>query len=132
MNLQLILCINPMDDGSMVRNSHRRCSIKKGVLKNLTKFTEKYLCWSLYFNKVVGLTPATLLKKRLQHRCFPVNFANFLRTLFLQNNSGRLHLHGHKFSRLRHITGCNETLQYSSSINLTLFCFHNIRSVTLK
>ena len=28
------------------------------------------------------LRPATLLKKRLWHRCFPVNFAKFLRTLF--------------------------------------------------
>ena len=27
--------------------------------------------------------PATLLKKRLWHRCFPVNFAKFLRTPFL-------------------------------------------------
>ena len=27
--------------------------------------------------------PATLLKKRLWHRCFPVNFVKFLRTLFL-------------------------------------------------
>ena len=27
--------------------------------------------------------PATLLKKRLCHRCFPVNFAKFLKTLFL-------------------------------------------------
>ena len=26
--------------------------------------------------------PATLLKKRLWHRCFPVNFAKFLRTPF--------------------------------------------------
>ena len=26
---------------------------------------------------------ATLLKKRLWHRCFPVNFAKFLRILFL-------------------------------------------------
>ena len=26
--------------------------------------------------------PATSLKKRLWHRCFPVNFAKFLRTLF--------------------------------------------------
>ena len=34
--------------------------------------------------------PATLLKKRLWHRCFPVNFAKFLRTRFLQNTSGRL------------------------------------------
>ena len=33
---------------------------------------------------------ATLLKKRLWRRCFPVNFAKFLRTPFLQNTSGRL------------------------------------------
>ena len=26
------------------------------------------------------LRPATLLKKRLCHRCFPVNFAKFLKT----------------------------------------------------
>ena len=31
-------------------------------------------------------TPATLLKKRLWHRCFPVNFANFLRTAFLKEH----------------------------------------------
>ena len=34
--------------------------------------------------------PATLLKKRLWHRCFPVNFAKFLWAPFLQNTSGRL------------------------------------------
>ena len=28
---------------------------KKGVLKNFTKFTGKYLCQSLFFNKVAGL-----------------------------------------------------------------------------
>ena len=32
------------------------------------------------FNKAAGLRPATLLKKRLWHRCFPVNFAKFLGT----------------------------------------------------
>ena len=32
--------------------------------------------------------PANLLKKRLWHRCFPVNFAKFLSTPFLQNGSG--------------------------------------------
>ena len=31
-----------------------------------------------------------LLKKRLWHRCFPVNFVKFSRTPFLQNTSGRL------------------------------------------
>ena len=32
----------------------------------------------------------TLLKKRLWHRCFPANFAKFLKTPFLQNNFGCL------------------------------------------
>ena len=72
------------------RSSHQRCSIKKGVLRNFTNFTGKHLCQSLFFNKVAGLRPATLLKKRLWHRCFPVNFVKFLRTPFLQNTSGRL------------------------------------------
>ena len=34
--------------------------------------------------------PVTLLKKKLSRRCFPVNFAKFLRTSFLQNTSGQL------------------------------------------
>ena len=55
---------------------------KKGILRKLAKFTGIHLCQSLCFNKVAGLSPATLLKKRLVHRCFPVNFAKFLRTLF--------------------------------------------------
>ena len=45
---------------------------KKVVLRKIAKFTAKHLC----------LRPATLLKKRLWHRCFPVNFAKFLRTTF--------------------------------------------------
>ena len=47
--------------------------MKKGVLKNFAKFTGKYLCQILFFNKVV-----------------PVNFAKFLRTPFLQKTSERL------------------------------------------
>ena len=38
-----------------VRSSHRRCSMKKGVLRNSTKFTGKHLCHSLFFNKVAAL-----------------------------------------------------------------------------
>ena len=34
--------------------------------------------------------PATLLKKRLWHRCFPVNSAKILRTSFSHNTSRRL------------------------------------------
>ena len=71
-------------------SSHRRCSVSKGVLRNFAKFTGKHLCQSLIFNKVAGLRPTTLLKKRLWHGCFLENFAKFLRSPFLQNTSGRL------------------------------------------
>ena len=64
----------------------RRCFFKKGALKNFAKFTGKHLCQSLSFNKVVGLMPATLLKKSLWHRCFPVNFAKVLRAPFLKEH----------------------------------------------
>ena len=36
---------------------------KKCILKNFAKFTGKHLCQSLFFNKVAGLGPATLLKR---------------------------------------------------------------------
>ena len=36
------------------------------------------------------LCSVTLLKKRLWHKCFPVNFALFLKARFLQKISGRL------------------------------------------
>ena len=35
----------------------RRCSVRKGVLKNFAKFTGKHLCHSLFFNKVAGSRP---------------------------------------------------------------------------
>ena len=35
----------------------RRCSVKKGVLRNFAKFTGKHLFQGLFFNKVVGLSP---------------------------------------------------------------------------
>ena len=75
-----------------IRSSHQRCSVRKVVLGNFTKFTGKHLFQSIFFNKVAGLRPATLLKKRLWHRCFPVNFVEFLRTPFLQNTPKRLFL----------------------------------------
>ena len=71
-------------------SSHQRCSMEKGGLRNFTEFTGNHLCQSLFFNKNAGVRPTTLLKRRLWHRCFPVNFVKFLRTPFLQNISGRL------------------------------------------
>ena len=80
---------------SMVRSSHRRCSVRKGVPRNFKKFTGKHLCQSLFFNKVLR-NYAKFTKKHLCrkiHWCFPENFTKFLRTPFLQNNSGRLLLY---------------------------------------
>ena len=35
-------------------SSHQSCPVKKSVLKNYPKFTGKYLCQSLFLNKVAG------------------------------------------------------------------------------
>ena len=98
---------------SVDRGSHQRCSMKKGVLRNFIKFTGKHLCQSLFFNKVAGLRLSTLLKKRLLHRCFPVNFGKFLRTLFLQNISGRLLLH----RSIIHVEGSSQAKNIETKTN---------------
>ena len=38
-----------------LQKHHRRCSAKKSVLRNFSKFTRKHLCQRLFFNKVAGL-----------------------------------------------------------------------------
>ena len=67
-----------------------RSSIKKAVLKNFAIFTEKHLRWSLFLNKNVGLQSWNFIKKRLQHRFFPVNIAKFLKAPVLENICERL------------------------------------------
>ena len=52
---------------------------KIGVLQNSSNFTRKHLRRSLFSN-VAGLRACNFVKKRLEHRCFPVKFAKFLRT----------------------------------------------------
>ena len=86
MNFFLLFVVNYFCKKVPPRSSH----LREGVLRNFAKFTGKHLCQSLFFNKVAGLRPATLLKKRFWHRCFPVNFAKFIRTSFLQNTTERL------------------------------------------
>ena len=58
-----------------------------GVFKNFVIFKENHLCWSLFLMKL----PANkFIKKRLQHRRFPVNIAKFSRTPILKNSCERL------------------------------------------
>ena len=63
------------------RSSHRRCSVKKGVLRNFAKFTGKHLCQRLFFDKVAGLRPATLLKKSLA-QVFSYEFCEISKNTF--------------------------------------------------
>ena len=56
--------------GANLRSCRSEVFCKKGVLENFTKFTEN-TCAKVSF-----------LKKRLWHRCFPVNFVKFLRATF--------------------------------------------------
>ena len=72
------------------RSSRPEVFGEKGVPRNFAKFTGKHLWQSLFFNKVAGLRPTTLLKKRLCHKSFPVNLRNFSEHRFLKNAFAKL------------------------------------------
>ena len=55
---------------------------KISVTKIFAKFTEKH-CVGVIFDKAAGLNACRLIKKTLQHRCFPMNIARFVRTPFV-------------------------------------------------
>ena len=75
-------CVQQLRCSPISKAVFQKCSVKNDVLKNFAKFIGKLLYQSLFFNKVAGLRPAILLKKRLWHRYFSVNFAKFLRIPF--------------------------------------------------
>ena len=90
---------------------------KEGVLKSFPKFKRKHLHWS-FFLKKLQVVSATLREKRLQHRYFPVNFAQILRTPFSKNYYGRLLLYVlHTDNQWKH-----ETI-------IRLFCSFMIKSI---
>ena len=65
---------------------------KKAALKNSPIFTRKHLCWSLFLIKLQAWS--NFIKKRLQHRCFPVNIAKLKNTYFEEHmgtTASRLH-----------------------------------------
>ena len=56
---------------------------KKGVFK-LRNIYRKTPVLEFIFNQVTGLKGCNFMNKRLQHKCFPVNIAKFLRTAFIE------------------------------------------------
>ena len=73
------ICRFPRKYFSTYRSSHQRCSVRKGVLRNFEKFTGKYLCESLFFNKFAGLV-----------QVFSCEHCEISKDIFLQNTSGQL------------------------------------------
>ena len=72
------LCLEPCQASITDRSSHRRFSVKKGVLKNFAKFTGKHLCQILFFNKVAGLR----FKKENLAQVFSYEFCEISKSTF--------------------------------------------------
>ena len=86
-------------DKSCNRSSCLRCCMKKGVLRRPATLLKKTLAqvFSCGFYKISVFTEhlqttasvatvmktCNFIKKRLQHRCFPVNIPEFFKQLFL-------------------------------------------------
>ena len=47
---------------SLFRSNQQVCSLRKVVLRDFAKFTEKHLCQSVFFNKVSFIKKETLTK----------------------------------------------------------------------
>ena len=103
------------------RSSHWRCSVKKGVLKNLQNFTGKHMLESL-LNKVAGHCVCHFLEKRLQHICFPVKFRTFLRTPILKNFCERLFLSFLGFAKLNHNVSLGLSWRHRALYNNIISC----------
>ena len=64
------------------RSSRREMFCKKGVLRNLAKFTEKHLWQSLFFNKVAGLQLSWKKKQKTLAQVFPCEFCKISKNAF--------------------------------------------------
>ena len=58
----------------------QRCSVRKGVLRNITKFTGKHLCQSLFFNKVSEA--CNFIKKEKLAQVFSCEFCEISKNIF--------------------------------------------------
>ena len=94
------------------RSSHQRCSAKKVLLK-ISQVSQESSVLEFLFNKVAGLQACNFIKKKLQHRCFPVRFVKFLRRPILRKHLWRT------ASQARDITGWIKTLLVKTMINCT-------------
>ena len=99
-----------------IKSSRSQMFFEIGVLKVCNIHRKTPVLESL-FSKVASLEACNFIKKRLQHRCFPVNIAKFLRKFYLKNTTG----------------GCFCTLNSSGILNgkLMTYIFNIILCVSI-
>ena len=90
------------------RSSHQRCSIKKCVLRNFTKFTGKHLRQSLFFNEVTGQA-CNYIKKETLAQVFSCEFWEIYKSTFFTEHlwttaSGNSLRNRHLLSWIKEIT----------------------------
>ena len=104
------------------RSIHRWCSLNSYKVRNIHRKTS--VLESL-FNKFIGLQACNFTKKRLQHRRFPVNIANFKNTYFEKH----LRTADSDSSYILH-TKLNKIIQEADWPSRLAFCFFwNIKSL---
>ena len=109
------------------RSSHQRCSVKKVFLEILQNSQENACARDSFWIKL----QAWGLKKSLWHRCFPVNFANCLKALFLQNTSGRLLQNLHCFFSYLYLQRLLWYFSKSWSMIFCIICIENLSFMSI-
>ena len=69
------------------RSSGPEVVCKKAVLKNFAKFTAKHLYRTLFFNKIAGSKPSTLLQKKSLAHMFSYEFCKSFKSTFFHRTS---------------------------------------------
>ena len=68
---------------ALYRSRHRRCSVRKGVLRNFAKLTGKHLCQSLFFLIKLQDWACNFTKKETLEHVFSCEFCEIFKNTFL-------------------------------------------------
>ena len=66
----------------MIRSGHRRCSLRKGVLRSFAKFTGKHLCQRLF---LIKFQACNFIKKESLAQVFSYEFCEISKNTFTEH-----------------------------------------------
>ena len=75
--------------GRTVRSNHLRCSINKKLFLKILRYPQETPVLESLFKKVACLETCIFIKKRPQHKCFPVSITEFLRVTYFEKHLQR-------------------------------------------